>query len=297
MAQNTGALQHTDVLIIGAGMSGIGFAVQLLKQFGTRNFKIIEKSDNLGGTWWVNSYPGCGCDVSFRPGSIYFSTSLTSDWSQVPSHFFSFSFALNPDWSQKFALQSEIHEYFSDVAAQYEIHQHVEFASLVERASWNEVSGTWSVTVRDLQSSTVTEHHCKILISAVGTLSVPRKCSIPGASSFQGRIFHTAQWDHTFNWKDKELVVVGKCLSTHQYLLSVFTPGDRKRLLCHTSNSWNVFQFWSSKDDHAVLPPIALVSRAPKPKIFRSVQVDDEVDSSGHADLQSKVVLEPRKGF
>lgn len=79
MAQNSGALQNTDVLIIGAGMSGIGFAVQLLRQFGTRNFKIIEKSDNLGGTWWVNSYPGCGCDVSLRPGSIYSSTLLTSD--------------------------------------------------------------------------------------------------------------------------------------------------------------------------------------------------------------------------
>jgi cation diffusion facilitator CzcD-associated flavoprotein CzcO len=69
MAQSIGAPQNTDVLIIGAGMSGIGFAIQLLKQLGTRNFTIIEKSDNLGGTWWVNSYPGCGCDVSLRSGS------------------------------------------------------------------------------------------------------------------------------------------------------------------------------------------------------------------------------------
>ncbi|KAM0444467.1 hypothetical protein ACHAO4_010105 [Trichoderma viride] len=211
MAQNTGAPQNTDVLIIGAGMSGIGFAVQLLKQFGTRNFTIIEKSDNLGGTWWVNSYPGCGCDV--------------------PSHFFSFSFALNPNWTQKFALQSEIHEYFSDVAAQYEIQQHVRFASLVEKASWDEVSGTWSVTVRDVQSATITEHHCKILISAVGTLSVPRKCSIPGASSFEGKMFHTAQWDHTFNWKDKELVVVGNGCSATQAIPEICSgPGAAKMI-------------------------------------------------------------------
>ncbi|PTB40296.1 hypothetical protein M441DRAFT_459533 [Trichoderma asperellum CBS 433.97] len=211
MAQNSGALQNTDVLIIGAGMSGIGFAVQLLRQFGTRNFKIIEKSDNLGGTWWVNSYPGCGCDV--------------------PSHFFSYSFALNPNWTQKFALQSEIHEYFSDVAAQYEIHKHVQFASLVERASWNEASGTWSVTIRDLQSSAITEHHCKILISAVGALSVPRECSIPGASNFRGRVFHTAQWDHTFNWKGKELVVVGNGCSATQIIPEICSgPGAAKMI-------------------------------------------------------------------
>jgi len=55
----------TDVLIIGCGMSGIGFAVQLIRKFGTRSFEIIEKSDNVGGTWWLNSYPGCGCDVCY----------------------------------------------------------------------------------------------------------------------------------------------------------------------------------------------------------------------------------------
>lgn len=55
-----------DVLIIGAGMSGIGLAIQLVRQHGTRNFELIEKSDQLGGTWWLNSYPGCGCDVSYQ---------------------------------------------------------------------------------------------------------------------------------------------------------------------------------------------------------------------------------------
>jgi len=55
---------HTDILIIGAGMSGLGFAVQLVRKYGHRRFEIIEKTQHLGGTWWVNSYPGCGVDVS-----------------------------------------------------------------------------------------------------------------------------------------------------------------------------------------------------------------------------------------
>ncbi|KAM0262572.1 hypothetical protein ACHAQJ_001617 [Trichoderma viride] len=209
MAQNAGDLQNVDVLIIGAGMSGVGFAAQLVRQIGTRNFKLIERSDNIGGTWWVNSYPGCGCDV--------------------PSHFFSYSFALKPNWSRKFALQSEIHEYFTDVAAQYQIHKHVQFASLVEKASWDEVAGTWNVTVQDLRSSAVTEYRCKILISAVGALSVPQKCTIPGASSFQGKLFHTAQWDHTFNWRGKELVVVGNGCSATQIIPEISSgPGAAK---------------------------------------------------------------------
>ncbi|QYT03537.1 hypothetical protein H0G86_010486 [Trichoderma simmonsii] len=201
--------QTTDILIIGAGISGVGFGVQLVRQFGTRNFTIIEKSDNIGGTWWVNSYPGCGCDV--------------------PSHFFSYSFALKPNWSRRFALQSEIHEYFTEIAAQYEIHKHVQLASLVEKASWDEAMGTWSVMVRDLQSSKVTEYRSKILISAVGTLSVPQKCTIPGASTFEGSMFHTAQWDHTFNWKDKELIVVGNGCSATQIIPEISSgPGAAK---------------------------------------------------------------------
>jgi cation diffusion facilitator CzcD-associated flavoprotein CzcO len=53
----------TDILIVGAGSSGIAFAVQLKKQFPEASYEIFEKADNLGGTWWVNTYPGCGCDV------------------------------------------------------------------------------------------------------------------------------------------------------------------------------------------------------------------------------------------
>lgn len=98
------------------------------------------------------------------------------------------------------------------MATEYGIQKHVQLGSLVETACWDDASGTWTVTVRDIQSSRVTEYRSKILISAVGTLSVPRKCTIPGASTFQGNMFHTAQWDHTFNWKDKELVIIGASL-------------------------------------------------------------------------------------
>ncbi|KXH41055.1 hypothetical protein CNYM01_04570, partial [Colletotrichum nymphaeae SA-01] len=137
----------------------------------------------------VNSYPGCGCDV--------------------PSHFYSYSFELNPNWSRKYALQPEIHQYFSDLAAKYDITKHIRFRQAVEFAEWNTSSGTWVVTTRDLESSRIRQRRCKILVSAVGALSIPKKCEITGASSFSGQMFHTAEWDHSFDWKNKEVVVIG----------------------------------------------------------------------------------------
>lgn len=184
-------MEHNpDILIIGAGMSGLGLAVQLIRQYGTRNFELIEKTEKIGGTWWLNSYPGCGCDV--------------------PSHFFSYSFALNPNWSQKFALQPEIERYFNDVAIKYNIQPHIQFQSVVESAHWDEVSGVWIVTVRNLADGRVHQRRCKILVSAVGALSIPKPCDLAGAPSFQGKIFHTARWDHSFDWRNKDVVVIGR---------------------------------------------------------------------------------------
>lgn len=131
------------------------------------------------------------------------------DFQQVASHFFSYSFALNPNWSQKFAMQPEIRTYLNGIADQYNIKKHVRTESMVDSARWDSTSGTWSVTIRDLRTDQTFERRCKILVSAVGALSVPKKCDIPGASSFNGKMFHTAEWDHSFSWAGKKLVVIG----------------------------------------------------------------------------------------
>ncbi|KAI8625859.1 FAD/NAD(P)-binding domain-containing protein [Xylariaceae sp. FL1651] len=176
----------THVCIIGSGVSGICTAIQVIRQYNTRNFTIIEKSQELGGTWSVNTYPGCGCDV--------------------PSHFYSFSFALKPDWTQKYAMQPEILAYLKDVSAQYELHKHIRFGT------------TTTQTPFSLRS--------KILVSAVGGLSIPKQCEIPGASTFKGKIFHSAQWDHSFNWEDRTIVVVGNGCSATQFV-PVISSGQR----------------------------------------------------------------------
>ncbi|KAI1128371.1 putative monooxygenase [Nemania abortiva] len=195
----------TDVIIIGAGMSGLGFAVQLVRQYGHRSFEIFEKSSHIGGTWWANSYPGCGVDIE--------------------AHFYSYSFCMNPDWSRKYPLQPEILAYYENVADKYDVRKHMRFNSVVTSANWDEESGTWLVSIKDLQTLDTYDRRCKILVSAVGLLSKPKGCDIPGASSFQGPIFHTAEWDHSFDWKGKELVVIGNGCSATQVVPAV-SEGD-----------------------------------------------------------------------
>lgn len=131
----------------------------------------------------------------------------------MAAHYYSYSFCLNPDWSRKYPLQREILDYLKSVAAKYDIEKHARFHSIVNSAHWEESSRTWLVTVTDLKASKTYHRRCKILVSAVGILSIPNGCDIDGAASFKGPLFHTAQWDHSFDWKDKDLVVIGWFLS------------------------------------------------------------------------------------
>ena len=96
--------QHWQVGIIGAGPGGLGLAIQLA-QSGRRDFVLFEATDGVGGTWRVNTYPGAACDV--------------------PSHLYSYSFALKPDWSKTYANQPEILEYFEECADRYDIRPHL----------------------------------------------------------------------------------------------------------------------------------------------------------------------------
>ncbi|KAI1355995.1 putative monooxygenase [Xylaria sp. FL0043] len=191
----------TDIIIIGAGMSGLGLAVQLVRQYGHRNFEIIERSNHIGGTWRANSYPGCGVDVA--------------------GHYYSYSFSLNPDWSLKYPLRPEILEYYENVTEKYSIEKHIKFQSVVTSAHWDKSSGTWLVSIKNLKTSKIYRRRCKVLVSAVGLLSEPNPVNISGASSFQGPIFHTGEWDNSFNWKDKEVIVIGNGCSATQVIPAI----------------------------------------------------------------------------
>lgn len=192
-------------------------------------------------------------------------------------------------------MQPEIYQYFKDVADKYDILKHVHLQQAVESAEWDSSSGTWIVTIRDLISSQIRRRRCKVLISAVGALSIPKKCDIPGSSSFQGRIFHTAEWDHSFDWKGKDVVVIGTCgvVASSKIMLI----NQRKWMQRHASRPCDQRRRSSRQESHPVQSPIPLARRQAEPKVLKLVQVDYAMGSFRHANISCDAVLGKREGF
>lgn len=169
------------VIVIGAGMSGILSAIKL-RERGITDLAIYEKADRLGGTWRENTYPGIACDV--------------------PSHAYSYSFALNPDWSQHFAPGEEIQAYFEKVAHDFEVDGLIQFGKEIVRAEWD--GSQWVVETSDGQSD-----RAEILIGATGVLHHPSIPDIAGLETFEGSMFHSARWDHSVELAGKRVGVIG----------------------------------------------------------------------------------------
>ena len=182
-----------QVLIIGAGMSGLCAAIRL-KQAGV-SFSIVEKNATVGGTWYENSYPGCGVDT--------------------PNHFYSYSFAPYHDWSQLFAKRRELWDYFERVADDYAIRERVRFNTEVESAVFDENANLWRLAAKTADGTTV-HLTANVVISCVGVLNRPKIPEIPGLQDFGGPAFHTAQWDVEFEWRGKKVAMIGTGASGHQ---------------------------------------------------------------------------------
>lgn len=181
------------VLIIGAGMSGLCAAIRL-RQAGI-SFSIIEKNETVGGTWFENSYPGCGVDT--------------------PNHFYSYSFAPYHDWSQLFAKRRELWAYFERIADEYGIRSQVRFNTEVQSAAFDERENIWRIVAKAADGTTV-GMQANAVISCVGVLNRPKLPEIPGLGEFRGPAFHTAQWKPDFDWSGKKIAMIGTGASGHQ---------------------------------------------------------------------------------
>ena len=180
---------HTRALIIGTGFSGLGMGIALQKQ--GVDFLILEKADEVGGTWRDNTYPGAACDV--------------------PSHLYSFSFAPKPDWGYVFSPQLEILDYLKDVTDRHRLRPNIVFGAEVERAHWDDTEYRWHVFTESGE-----EYVAQFLISGAGALHIPSLPDIPGLAEFDGPVFHTAQWDHSVDLTGKKVAVIGTGASAIQ---------------------------------------------------------------------------------
>lgn len=182
-----------DVLVIGAGMSGICAAIKL-KQAGVA-FTVLDKNATVGGTWLENRYPGCGVDT--------------------PSHLYSFSFAHRSTWKGYFAGRDQLAAYFEELADEYELRDHIQFETEVLEARWDEGSAHWYVRIRRAggREEALT---ARALISAVGHFNRPKIPPIAGLDGFAGPCMHTAQWDRDADLTGKRVAVVGSGASAMQ---------------------------------------------------------------------------------
>ncbi|TPG31783.1 NAD(P)/FAD-dependent oxidoreductase [Mycobacterium hodleri] len=165
------------------------------------DFTIFDAAEGFGGTWRKNTYPGAACDV--------------------PSHFYSFSFALNPRWSKTYANQPEILAYLERVASERGLDDHLLANTLVTSLHWSDVDRRWSVRT-DCGST----QEFDIVVSAVGMLDVPNVPGIAGADRFRGRTFHSSAWDHSKSLAGERVASIGTGASAIQYVPEIAAEAE-----------------------------------------------------------------------
>ncbi|WP_249010910.1 NAD(P)/FAD-dependent oxidoreductase [Conexibacter sp. DBS9H8] len=179
------------IAIVGAGFGGIGMAIEL-DRAGFHDFTVFERADRIGGVWRENTYPGAGCDV--------------------PSPFYSFSFAPNPQWPWRYSKQETILAYLERCAIEFGVADRIEVNAEVTAAAFDEATGRWEVQVNGSTES------FDLLVCACGQLSEPTVPAFPGADSFTGHSFHSAHWDHEHDLRDERVAVIGTGASAIQFV-------------------------------------------------------------------------------
>ena len=157
---------------------------------------MLERGDDVGGTWHYNTYPGCACDV--------------------PSHLYSFSFAPNPDWTRTYSppardprLPAALRRRVRPPPAT------IRLSTTVESAAWDDDAGRWTLETAGGPVS------ARVLVAGMGPLSEPEIPDIPGSTSFEGKVFHSARWDHDYDLHGKRVASIGTGASAIQFVPAI----------------------------------------------------------------------------
>ncbi|KAL2816450.1 hypothetical protein BJX63DRAFT_387349 [Aspergillus granulosus] len=192
---------YSQIACIGAGISAIALGATLKRWYDLDDVRFFERHNDCGGTWHINTYPGCACDV--------------------PSALYSYSFAQNPKWTKLMPSHDEIKAYQRDVADEYGLRSKMTFRTEVKECYWREDASRWLMVLRNIDTGEIFYHECQILFSATGAFTEPRACDIPGVSAFNGSIFHSARWNHDVSLDGKRVVVVGNGCTAAQIVPAI----------------------------------------------------------------------------
>jgi cyclohexanone monooxygenase len=216
-----GAVREVRIAIIGSGFAGLGMGIAL-KRRGETDFVLLERADDVGGTWRDNTYPGAACDVQ--------------------SNLYSFSFAPNPDWPRSYSEQPEIQAYLQATADRFAVREHCVFGADVTAARWDDAARRWLVT------TTAGTFRAQVLISAAGALADPTYPDLPGLSTFAGTVMHSARWDDSHDLTGENVAVIGTGASAIQ-IVPAIQPQVESLAVYQRTAAWVV-----PRTDHPVKP-------------------------------------------
>ncbi|QFU93409.1 NAD(P)/FAD-dependent oxidoreductase [Amycolatopsis sp. YIM 10] len=194
-------MTHYDVLVVGAGFSGIGAAIKL-REAGFDDFLIVEDGDGVGGAWHWNTYPGVAVDI--------------------PSFSYQFSFYKRDDWSRVYAPGDELKNYAEDCVDRFGLRDRLRLNTRIDSAAFDEVHDHWKLGTTG--GDQFTARH---VVVATGVLTQPKPPAIDGLDSFGGTIMHTARWDHDVDLRGKRVAIIGTGASAVQVIPSIAETVDR----------------------------------------------------------------------
>lgn len=199
-----------DVLIIGAGFSGVCAGIKL-READITNFRIYDKAEGIGGTWFMNTYPGAACDIQ--------------------SHFYSYSFEPNPNWSRLYAPQPEIQAYIEHCANKYGVSKHIRLNRKITSVIYDDADAMWETTFSDGEVV-----RSRFVINGSGGLHEPSYAPFKGDSDYEGVRMHTARWDHDFDPEGKRIAVIGSAASAIQAVPQLAKVAAKVSLYQRTPN-------------------------------------------------------------
>src|SRR5262245_2752501 len=180
-------ISEVDVVVVGAGFAGL-YALHRLRRAGFSTV-VLERADDVGGTWYWNRYPGARCDIESLDYSYSFDPELEKDW----------------QWSERYATQPEILRYLGHVADRYDLRRDIRFETRVESAGWDGAARRWRI-----RTDRGDELRCRFYVMATGCLSVPKTPDVPGYGRFKGDVYFTGRWPHEgVDFTGKRVAVIG----------------------------------------------------------------------------------------
>jgi cyclohexanone monooxygenase len=205
---------HFDVIIVGAGFSGL-YALHRVRRDGL-TARVFEAGDGVGGTWYWNRYPGCRCDVESVAYSYSFSEDLEQEWT----------------WTERYPSQPEILRYLNHVADRFQLRPDIQLRTRVTAASYDETADRWLV-----ETDTSARLTASFLVMAAGNLSTPQKPHLNGLETFAGELYHTGEWPHEgVDFTGKRVAVFGTGSSGIQAIPEIATQADHLVVFQRTPN-------------------------------------------------------------